>query len=709
MRRTCLLLVALLAAAAAFATTAAPSSAATTITGTPEPISWASGHIDVFAPGSDNALWLRTYDNGVWQRWASLGSPGDLRSRPSAVTWGPGHLDVFVRGPGDYLYHRWLMSNGQWSSWTQRGSVPFQGNPKAISRGNGHIEVFVRDTANKQRSIAFTSACGGWCASYRDFGGTLSSDPEPISVGAGHMAVFSRASDNRLQYVWQDNNVWDPTWRRLPDVQLTGGPEAVTWGPQHIGVFARGLNNQMVHIAWANNVGGWQPWQDLGGGLASDGISGVSFGDGHFAIYATGTNNAVHDRWYQQWAGGWGPWWQVSGNQTEQQVAPGTHARAVSWGSGHIDVFWRGGDGTLRHRWYTAANGWYSGTGPSLGMPVPDGGTHRFGVAVGMDSDNYENGSKGVKPFADHTISKLSTRTVRIHAAWDAADSAKDPVTGLFVEGTEGNRVEELINEAHAAGHEVLVTIGRNFGNRTIPSTATYETKVGALVNRFHEKVTYWGPVNEPNAGDAWLGGQYTTTGPQIAAGYYNAMIRRVAAAKPTLTPEQVTQRVTGPDLHDDRGSATAERDWLNAYWAAGGRFGVAATFHPYGAVQYQLPGELTDYRDAVAQLSPNSTIWLTEIGAYRRNNRLAPDIFNDLAGQDTRLRWLLDQLKLPTMSPRFTRMYYYFPRDPYVVESDTTAESAQNLLDSGLANGNGSQRPAWFTYCEAIQMGNCT
>jgi len=40
-------------------------------------------------------------------------------------------------------------------------------------------------------------------------------------------------------------------------------------------------------------------------------------------------------------------------------AALGSQPAPVSWGSGHRDVFWRGTDGQLRHRWYQGGTGWF--------------------------------------------------------------------------------------------------------------------------------------------------------------------------------------------------------------------------------------------------------------------------------------------------------------------------------------------------------------
>ena len=79
------------------------------ITSGPDVCSWAPGRLDVFARGTDNALWHKWYQGG-WSGWESLG--GGLTSDPGAESWGNGRIDAFVRGTDNALWHKWY--DGQW-------------------------------------------------------------------------------------------------------------------------------------------------------------------------------------------------------------------------------------------------------------------------------------------------------------------------------------------------------------------------------------------------------------------------------------------------------------------------------------------------------------------------------------------------------------------------------------------------------------------
>ena len=112
------------------------------LTSGPGVCSWASGRLDVFVRGTDNALWHKWYSNG-WSGWESLG--GILTSDPVAVSWSSGRIDVFVRGTDNALWHKWF-SNG-WSGWESLGGV-LTSDPDAVSWSANRIDVFARGTDN---------------------------------------------------------------------------------------------------------------------------------------------------------------------------------------------------------------------------------------------------------------------------------------------------------------------------------------------------------------------------------------------------------------------------------------------------------------------------------------------------------------------------------------------------------------------------------
>jgi hypothetical protein len=89
----------------------------------------------------------------------------------------------------------------------------------------------------------------------------------------------------------------------------------------------------------------WLGWESLGGVLTS-GPGASSWSAGRLDVFVRGTDSALWHKWYEN---GWSGWESLGGVLTSSPAA-------VSWGSGRIDVFVRGTDSALWHKWYD--NGW---------------------------------------------------------------------------------------------------------------------------------------------------------------------------------------------------------------------------------------------------------------------------------------------------------------------------------------------------------------
>ena len=69
--------------------------------------SGASGQLDAFVIGSDNALYHKNYTNGVWSaNWTSLGGNIALNTSPAVSSGASGQLDAFVVGLENALYQK---------------------------------------------------------------------------------------------------------------------------------------------------------------------------------------------------------------------------------------------------------------------------------------------------------------------------------------------------------------------------------------------------------------------------------------------------------------------------------------------------------------------------------------------------------------------------------------------------------------------------
>jgi hypothetical protein len=132
------------------------------LTASPAGASTSAGVFDVFARGSNGALYEKTSTNGggTWGAWASLGGQLASGTGPAVCSWGSGRLDVFVQGTDGALWHKWW-NGAKWSGWESLGGK-LTSSPTAASRSSGTIDVFVRGTDNNLWKKTYSGGWSGW-------------------------------------------------------------------------------------------------------------------------------------------------------------------------------------------------------------------------------------------------------------------------------------------------------------------------------------------------------------------------------------------------------------------------------------------------------------------------------------------------------------------------------------------------------------------
>ncbi|KAK3898651.1 hypothetical protein C8A05DRAFT_18796, partial [Staphylotrichum tortipilum] len=83
----------------------------------------------------------RAWDGTRWLDWESLG--GRLQSHPVAVSDQPNRVDVYALGSNDAVWHRGFDGN-QWNSWESLGGTSHV-QPAVAASGPGLIDVFITD------------------------------------------------------------------------------------------------------------------------------------------------------------------------------------------------------------------------------------------------------------------------------------------------------------------------------------------------------------------------------------------------------------------------------------------------------------------------------------------------------------------------------------------------------------------------------------
>jgi hypothetical protein len=133
------------------------------------------GRIEVFARGTDHAMWHIWQDaphSGPWSAWSSLG--GGISSEAAIAENSDGRLEVFARGTDDALWHIWQTAphSAPWSAWSSLGGG-ITSNAAAPVNSDGRIEVFARGTDNALWHIWQTAPHAGPWSAWSSLAGIL--------------------------------------------------------------------------------------------------------------------------------------------------------------------------------------------------------------------------------------------------------------------------------------------------------------------------------------------------------------------------------------------------------------------------------------------------------------------------------------------------------------------------------------------------------
>ncbi|NMH96533.1 matrixin family metalloprotease [Pseudonocardia acidicola] len=308
----------------------------------------ADGRLEVFARGTDGALWhiWQTAPNNGWSGWHSLG--GVIQGAPSVGRNADGRLEVFARGTDGALWHIWQTApNGGWSGWASLGGWIV--NPLASSNADGRLEVFAQGADGALWHIWQTAPNNGW-SGWASLGGRLTTPVTTRRNRDGRLEVFVRGTDGALWHIWQTapNSGWSG-WASLGG-RIIGTPVVGGNADGRLEVFVRGTDNALWHI-WQTAPGnGWSGWASLGGIIDMPAVPNNA--DGRMEVFVRGADNGLWHIWQTAPNGGWSGWASLGGRFTGGPVASRN-------ADGRLEVFVRGTDNALWHTWQSAANnGW---------------------------------------------------------------------------------------------------------------------------------------------------------------------------------------------------------------------------------------------------------------------------------------------------------------------------------------------------------------
>jgi subtilisin family serine protease len=304
----------------------------------------AVGRLEVFARGSDRAVWhlWQTAPNNGWSGWASMGGSVDIiQSARNA----DGRLELFVRGVDGAVWHKWMTApNNGWSGWASMGGwVDLISVAKNL---DGRLELFARGGDGAVWHNWQTAPNNGW-SGWASMGGWI----DRIVVGQnadGRLELFARGADGAVWHNWQTapNNGWSG-W-----ASLGGWVDLLQVGRNADGrleLFARGADGALWHKWQTAPNNGWSGWASLGGWI--DRIAVASNADGRVEVFARGGDQAVWHMWQTAPNNGWSAWSSMGGWVDILSVNQNA--------DGRLELFVRGLDRAVWHKWQTApSNGW---------------------------------------------------------------------------------------------------------------------------------------------------------------------------------------------------------------------------------------------------------------------------------------------------------------------------------------------------------------
>jgi len=295
----------------------------------------------------------------------------------------------------------------------------------------------------------------------------------------------------------------------------------------------------------------------------------------------------------------------------------------------------------------------------------------------------------------DETFDELEPKSFRLNATWEALN---DPGYSA--------QIQDRINEANAAarspgGMEIAVSFTVPPQNwQGVPLTGqAWLDQVAPFIDRFSPDVEWWSPANEPGL----KGWTFTPTGASMVADFsvrLKSYLEQNHAADKLLSPDFNDHYNSDGTLkrHPD-GTSFVER-YVKLFDRAGGQFGSAVAWHPYGGVRRT---SLLSTDDLVATLSATSAaglpIWVTEAGARADDSSTASQTE---AQQDAQVKWMTDTSAGLASHDGITRLHYYNMREEPDTASPTCRAKADFPWDTGLVRACGDKRPAWYTWCLA-------
>ena len=319
------------------------------------------GRLEIFATGLDSALWhiWQVAPNGPWDNWASLGGPPnvDIGHSIGVHVNDDGRLEIFATGSDSALWHIWQVTpNGPWGAWASLGKPPgpvFITTPLVSANDDGRLEAFVIGSDRALWHIWQTAPgapWGGWASLGGPPTGNMVLYPFLRKNDDGRLEVFVTAESHSavgvtgtLWHVWQvaPNSSWSP-WASLahpPNSAAVGGPVVGRNADGRLEVFALDAPGALWHI-WQTSAGhGWFHWFSSGRPQVTlNWLDVIQNADGRLEVFALAEHAGIWHIWQTSPNGTWSPW-ALLGNGGPEGLSHLGVPHAARNADGRLEVF----------------------------------------------------------------------------------------------------------------------------------------------------------------------------------------------------------------------------------------------------------------------------------------------------------------------------------------------------------------------------------
>jgi hypothetical protein len=255
-------------------------------------------------------------------------------------------------------------------------TVDFGGSTGTTNQkvGNGLVVSTPPGAAGPPVNVTLTNPDGTTAtlpASYTYGGALIAPAPTagvpPAAVGNAAPAfdLFDlKAADGTVEHTWDCGPGWSNTENLGSPVSgaLVSAPSVSEMNAPQLQVFGRGFTNALMERA-RDASGTWGPWTSIGGALTSRPAA-VSWGGGRIDVFVRGSDTHLWHRWFS--GGGWSGWQNLFG-----VIPAGASPAAASMASNRLEIFVRGTDNAVWEKTWNGLvwSGWKSLGGVIQGDP----------------------------------------------------------------------------------------------------------------------------------------------------------------------------------------------------------------------------------------------------------------------------------------------------------------------------------------------------